>query len=89
MEHKDRMTNLLAGQLKQKVDDEDKRIARATKEREEKLNREMKEKEAKLREALAGIAAHRNEQVILEIGQYPNVFILLFPSPNSSHWYAR
>ena len=65
MDHKDRMTNLLANQLKQKADDEDQRIARATKEREEKLRIEMKEKEEKLREALAGIAAHRNEQVEL------------------------
>ena len=63
MEHKDRMTNLLASQLKQKVDDEDKRIERATKEREEKLQLEMKSKEDKLRRDLAGIAAHRNEQV--------------------------
>ena len=63
MDHKDRMTALLASQLKQKVDDEDKRIAQATKEKEEKLHRKMKEKEDKIRRDLAGIAAHRNEQV--------------------------
>ena len=63
MDHKDRMTSLLASQLKQKVDDEDARIAKATAEKDAKLQAEIKAKEEKLRRDLAGIAAHRNEQV--------------------------
>ena len=62
-DHKDRMTKLLAEQLKQKVDDEDERIAKATAEKEAKLAKEVAEKKEKLDKSLAGIAAHRTQMV--------------------------
>uniref|UniRef100_H2Z1I5 Trichohyalin-plectin-homology domain-containing protein n=1 Tax=Ciona savignyi TaxID=51511 RepID=H2Z1I5_CIOSA len=64
-DHKDRMTNLLAAQLKQKVDDEDSRIVKAQKEKEEKLAIEREEKQLKLKNDLKAIAVHRNQQLSL------------------------
>nr|CAB3228274.1 coiled-coil domain-containing protein 173 [Phallusia mammillata] len=64
--HKDAMINHLAGQLKQKVDDEDSRIEKAKQEREEKVQREVQEKQAKLKKDLASIAEHRKEQLSLK-----------------------
>ncbi|CAK8673200.1 unnamed protein product [Clavelina lepadiformis] len=66
MDHKDRMTNRLAAQLKQKVDDEDVRIKKATEEKEMKLQREIAQKQEKLQQDLAAITAHRNEQLALK-----------------------
>nr|XP_002128435.1 coiled-coil domain-containing protein 173 [Ciona intestinalis] len=65
-DHKNKMTNLLAAQLKQKVDDEDSRIIKATKEKEEKLAKERDEKQQKLKKALKSIAEHRDEQLTLK-----------------------
>jgi len=62
-DHKDRMTTLLASQLKEKVDDEDNRIAKAVAAKEAKLEKEVAEKKKKLEESLKGIAAHRNEML--------------------------
>lgn len=65
-EQRDRMVTLLAGQLKQKVDDEDSRIEKAEKLREQKLAFERKTKEEKLARDLASIATHRKEQMALK-----------------------
>jgi hypothetical protein len=62
-DHKDRMTKLLAEQLKQKVDDEDERIAKATAEKEAKLAKEVAEKKEKLDKSLADIASHRTKML--------------------------
>ncbi|XP_039254986.1 cilia- and flagella- associated protein 210-like [Styela clava] len=63
---RDRMVELLGHQLKQKVDDEDSRIAKAEKLKEEKLTKEIKAKEDKLKKDLASIAEHRLEQLALK-----------------------
>lgn len=65
-EHRDRMVSLLAGQLKQKVNDEDARIVEAERLKDEKLAKEKKDKEDKLNRDLASIAAHRKHQMDLK-----------------------
>lgn len=68
-DHRDRMIELLATQLKQKVDDEDSRILKAERLKEEKIAKESKMKEEKLRRDLASIAEHRKEQLALKSKQ--------------------
>ena len=68
------MTKLLAEQLKQKVDDEDERIAKATAEKEAKLAKEVAEKKEKLDKSLADIASHRTQMVGTVALQYFSPF---------------
>lgn len=65
-DHRDHMIDLLSSQLKQKVDDEDVRIRKAEKLKEEKFERERTLKEEKLKKDLSAIAAHRKEQLTLK-----------------------
>ena len=53
----------LHGQMQQKIDDEDVRIARATEEGEAKRAKEEALREEKIRKAHNEMAAHRHEQV--------------------------
>lgn len=62
---RDRMVDLLGQQLKQKVDDEDSRILKAEKLKEEKLAKEIEGKEEKLKRDLSSIAQHRMQQLAL------------------------
>ncbi|XP_043931429.1 coiled-coil domain-containing protein 173 isoform X2 [Protopterus annectens] len=55
----DRITQLLAAQLKKKLDDEDERIARAVAEQEAKREKEFQEKEEKRMAELKSISEHR------------------------------
>uniref|UniRef100_A0A8C5RAR9 Trichohyalin-plectin-homology domain-containing protein n=1 Tax=Leptobrachium leishanense TaxID=445787 RepID=A0A8C5RAR9_9ANUR len=59
IERRDEIGNLLAAQMKQKVDDEDERTARAVAELEGKNKRESQEKEEKIKADIKSITEHR------------------------------
>ncbi|KAM3915847.1 cilia- and flagella- associated protein 210 [Leptodactylus fuscus] len=59
VERRDRITELLAAQMKQKLDDEEERLTRALDEMEAKLKKESKEKEEKRKADLKAITEHR------------------------------
>ncbi|KAH0621463.1 hypothetical protein JD844_022811 [Phrynosoma platyrhinos] len=58
-EHRENITNRLLQQMKQKIDDEDERIARDVAETEEELEKERKAKEEKNKADLKSIKDHR------------------------------
>ncbi|XP_042192405.1 coiled-coil domain-containing protein 173 isoform X1 [Callorhinchus milii] len=58
-EHRNRMLEVLGKQLKDKIEDEDDRIKRATAEMEAKSEKEIREKEEKRMADLKSIAEHR------------------------------
>ncbi|XP_002739203.1 cilia- and flagella- associated protein 210-like [Saccoglossus kowalevskii] len=64
-DHTNKMVELLHGQLKQKVDNEDERIIKAVGERERIEEMEDKAKEEKLHKTLQSIAEHRTTQMKL------------------------
>ncbi|XP_070566721.1 cilia- and flagella- associated protein 210-like [Ptychodera flava] len=64
-DHTNKMIELLHQQLRQKVDDEDDRIARAVAQREAREQFEDEEKETKLKKDLMSIAQHRTSQMKL------------------------
>ncbi|KAM4024839.1 cilia- and flagella- associated protein 210 isoform 2-T2 [Anomaloglossus baeobatrachus] len=59
VERRDKITELLAAQMKQKLDDEEERLTRALDEMEAKIKKESKEKEEKRKADLKAIAEHR------------------------------
>ncbi|XP_044159227.1 coiled-coil domain-containing protein 173 isoform X1 [Bufo gargarizans] len=59
VERRDKITELLAAQMKQKLDDEEERLTRALDEMEAKLKKESQEKEEKRKADLNAIAEHR------------------------------
>ncbi|KAG9477294.1 hypothetical protein GDO78_002602 [Eleutherodactylus coqui] len=59
VECRDKITELLAAQMKQKFDDEEERLTRALEEMEAKLEKESKEKEEKRKADLKAITEHR------------------------------
>ncbi|KAM9305227.1 cilia- and flagella- associated protein 210 [Gastrophryne carolinensis] len=59
VERRDRITELLAAQMKQKVDDEEERIAKAVAELEAKNKKENQEKEEKIKADIKAITEHR------------------------------
>ncbi|XP_013402738.1 coiled-coil domain-containing protein 173-like [Lingula anatina] len=62
-ERLEKIRDRLAAQMKQKVDDEDQRIRKATEEREAKIAKEDAEKDAKNRRMLSEMAEHRYQQM--------------------------
>lgn len=58
----DKIREKLGAQMKQALDNEDERIERALKEKEDKYIQEEKEKEAKLKKMLHEQALHRTKQ---------------------------
>ncbi|KAM4698071.1 cilia- and flagella- associated protein 210 isoform 2-T2 [Rhinophrynus dorsalis] len=59
VERRDQITDLLATQFKQKVDDEDDRMAKAIADREAKDKKESQEKEEKIKADIKAITEHR------------------------------
>ncbi|XP_077304075.1 cilia- and flagella- associated protein 210 isoform X2 [Lithobates pipiens] len=59
MERRDQITELLAAQMKQKVDDEEQHIAKAVAEMEAKNKKETQEKEEKIKLDIKAITEHR------------------------------
>lgn len=59
----DKIRDKLASQLKEKLDDEDERLEKATREKEENYIKEEKKKEGKLKQGLYEQAQHRMQQV--------------------------
>lgn len=59
MERRDQITELLAAQIKQKVDDEEQHIAKAVAEMEAKNKKETQEKEEKIKSDIKAITEHR------------------------------
>ncbi|XP_073401926.1 cilia- and flagella- associated protein 210 [Dendrobates tinctorius] len=59
VERRDKITELLAAQMKQKLDDEEERLTRALDEMEAKIKKESEEKEEKRKADLKAIAEHR------------------------------
>ncbi|XP_056391585.1 cilia- and flagella- associated protein 210 [Hyla sarda] len=59
VERRDKITELLAAQMKQKLDDEEERLTNALEEMEAKLKKEVMEKEEKRKADLKAITEHR------------------------------
>ncbi|XP_069838944.1 cilia- and flagella- associated protein 210 [Dendropsophus ebraccatus] len=59
VERRDKITELLAAQMKQKLDDEEDRLTKALEEMEAKLKKESMEKEEKKKADLKAITEHR------------------------------
>ncbi|XP_072274402.1 cilia- and flagella- associated protein 210 [Pyxicephalus adspersus] len=59
LERRDRITELLAAQMKQKVDDEEQRIKKAVAEMDAKDKKETQEKEEKIKADIKAITEHR------------------------------
>ncbi|KAG8559709.1 hypothetical protein GDO81_017422 [Engystomops pustulosus] len=59
VERRDKITELLAAQMQQKLDDEEERLTRALDEMEARLRRESEEKEGKRKAELKAITEHR------------------------------
>lgn len=78
MERRDQITELLAAQIKQKVDDEEQHIAKAVAEMEAKNKKETQEKEEKIKSDIKAITEHRLAMVITQLLLIIWIFVFLF-----------